>query len=116
MRKNHLMSKIEESKVDEYVTAGKRLNKQWSKLGITDFFRQKRSLKDFKKINKNVSDFPVLLQRNQNNAGGKKADYDLAHENYEEYEKLLSDCADAIKRRRCLRRLRTLSGSQSIFH
>ena len=37
MRKNHLMSKIEESKVDEYVTAGKRLNKQWSKLGITDF-------------------------------------------------------------------------------
>ena len=27
----------------------------------------------------------------------KKADYDLAHENYEEYEKLLSDCADAIK-------------------
>ena len=27
----------------------------------------------------------------------KKANYDLAHENYEEYEKLLSDCADAIK-------------------
>lgn len=27
----------------------------------------------------------------------EKANYDLAHENYEEYEKLLSDCADAIK-------------------
>ena len=27
----------------------------------------------------------------------EKAHYDLAHEKYEEYEKLLSDCADAIK-------------------
>ena len=96
MRKNHLMSKIEESKVDEYVTAGKRLNKQWSKLGITDFSDKNDLLKDFKKINKNVSDFQSCCKEIKT-MQEEKADYDLAHENYEEYEKLLSDCADAIK-------------------
>lgn len=57
LRKNNLMSKIEESKIDEYVTAGKRLNSQWDKLGITDFPDKNDLLKDFKAVNKNVSDF-----------------------------------------------------------
>ena len=82
MRKNHLMSKIEESKVDEYVTAGKRLNKQWSKLGITDFSDKNDLLKDFKKINKNVSDFQSC-SKEVKTMQEEKAHYDLAHEKYE---------------------------------
>lgn len=94
--KNNLMSKIEESKIDEYVTAGKRLNSQWDKLGITDFSDKNDLLKDFKAVNKNVSDFQSC-SKEVKTMQEEKANYDLAHENYEEYEKLLSDCADAIK-------------------
>ena len=94
--KNNLMSKIEESKIDEYVTAGKRLNSQWDKLGITDFSGKNDLLKDFKAVNKNVSDFQSC-SKEVKTMQEEKANYDLAHENYEEYEKLLSDCADAIK-------------------
>ena len=90
------MSKIEESKIDEYVTAGKRLNSQWDKLGITDFSGKNDLLKDFKAVNKNVSDFQSC-SKEVKTMQEEKANYDLAHENYEEYEKLLSDCADAIK-------------------
>lgn len=90
------MSKIEESKIDEYVTAGKRLNSQWDKLGITDFSDKNDLLKDFKAVNKNVSDFQSC-SKEVKTMQEEKANYDLAHENYEEYEKLLSDCADAIK-------------------
>lgn len=90
------MSKIEESKIDEYVTAGKRLNSQWDKLGITDFSDKNDLLKDFKAVNKNVSDFQSCSKKVKT-MQEEKANYDLAHENYEEYEKLLSDCADAIK-------------------
>ena len=96
LRKNNLMSKIEESKIDEYVTAGKRLNSQWDKLGITDFSDKNDLLKDFKAVNKNVSDFQSC-SKEVKTMQEEKANYDLAHENYEEYEKLLSDCADAIK-------------------
>ena len=66
------------------------------KLVITDFSDKNDHLKDFKAVNKNVSDFQSC-SKEVKTMQEEKANYDLAHENYEEYEKLLSDCADAIK-------------------
>ncbi len=112
IQKSRLVTKIEESKIAEYVEEAEYAAEKWEGLGILDVPGKWKVINDLKSVRDDVNAFYSCAEEIEKMQDEKET-YLLDEESYKYYENLLNECEASVNNKEALETIELLKDAKS---